>query len=324
MKRIAVVILVAGLALTACTKTKVVDLPALSESPVIASPTPSATAGGCAHAAGESTVTFDGRNVVIALPKPSAKPRGVVVALHGYNGEAQDFATYTGLDKQAPAAGFVALFPQGAITSAGEPGWNYVPKASIGEDDVAYIDAMLAHYKASLCLDLSDLIVTGWSDGADMSVTYACHGKIKPAGILMVAAATGATAGCRAGAVAYVHGTADPIEPYKGGAIDDRQGYGDIRSLSAEAMTQSWVSILHCQALKDLGDSPESHVDTSVAAKCDGGGYVDLFTIEGGGHPWPSSTYDVDSAFGPTNHTFMTTKTVISMLRGVVPKPAVD
>ena len=287
-----------------------------SASPVPVQPgSPQPIATGCAQPANEYADRFEERNVVVAVPGPSSgtgeRGRPVVVALHGYNGQAQDFAAYTGLDAAARAAGVVAIFPQGSSTSAGGSGWNYPRHAQVGADDVGFLDRLLAKYQTQLCLDLTRVVVTGWSDGADMAVSYACHGKIALRGILMVAAATGGTRACHARSVVYVHGTADPIEPYNGGGVDNRPGYGNQKSLGAQAMTKSWADAMQCAAPTNSGSAP---VTAQTYAACRGGGQVALYSIQGGGHPWPSARYDINAKYGPTNHTYKTNLAVLALL----------
>lgn len=255
---------------------------------------------------------------MVALPRPTSPPpatgRGVVLALHGYQGDAADFATYSRLATTAPAAGVVAIFPQGA----GQPaGWNYPQRTTVGGDDVAFLDAVLTQLRITLCADLSRVALTGWSDGADMAVTYACFGHHPLRGLLAVAAASGpdqtkAKETCLPRSVVYVHGTADPVESYQGGSQDSRPGYGGGISVGPKEATRRWAGQLTCPAFAHSPTRNSLTVDT--AKPCKAGGLVKLITVEGGGHGWPGSSYDIGAQYGPTNHTLNTAAEVLALL----------
>lgn len=306
------------LAAAACSKTTTTTAPPSASPPLAATqsasphPSPSPRPSTCQSPAGTYRKQVDGRQVVIELPKSSSQSRRpVVVALHGYQGDAADFASYTGLAARASALGVVALFPQGVGSPAG---WNYPRSRQLPADDVAFLDSMLGQLAPELCLDLGRLVVTGWSDGADMAVTYGCWGQHRLRGLVAVSAGTGPRQeSCHTRSVTYVHGTADPIEPYSGGGADGRAGYGGARSVSPRQATQQWAERLQCKPFAARPSAPET--STEQAPGCRNGGTVGFVTIQGGGHGWPSSTYDISAtSYGPTNHTFDTDGAILALL----------
>lgn len=264
-------------------------------------PSPTPAAAGCAHTGKLYADRVNGRRVLVQVPSAASQLNGkyrVIVALHGYNGEAQEFLRYTGLDHPRYNA-VVVLAPQGLKSPSGGNGWNFGRTSAYPADDVAFIDAMLEHYKTSLCLQLDRVSVAGWSDGADMAVTYACHATHQVGNVWAVAAAYAPGTPCaKVSNVHLIHGEKDPIEPYNGGSVDNRAGVPHERSQSAPQMLDQWARVQDCAPKRSPSQDHDSY--TSSASGCINNGQVSLTTYPEGGHPWPGATYAIDAQYGPT------------------------
>src|SRR3954453_23564489 len=128
--------------------------PVRTSSPPTTPPTTPAVAGGARcpeHAPGTSvrTVSVGGvtRSYLLAIPAQEG-PRPVVIDYHGYQQSARQQDAYTGLSAEGVREGFVVLTPDGY---GGQ--WNFVRRAAVGPDDVAFADAMLSDAATHACLD---------------------------------------------------------------------------------------------------------------------------------------------------------------------------
>lgn len=266
-----------------------------------ASPSPS-RAVPCQQPGRVYSDTVEGRRVIVRIPNAPSHLAGmhrVILALHGYSGEAQDFLRYTSLDGESRYSQ-VVLAPQGLPSPSGGAGWNFGRTPAYPADDVAFLDRLLDHYSGSLCLDLTRVAVAGWSDGADMAVTYSCHSTHTIEHMWAVAAAYAPNATCpHVRNVHLIHGKRDPIEPYEGGSQDNRAGVPHQRSQSAVQMLDQWARVQGCEKPVAYPGTHEPGTHLDVAARCTTGATVGLLSFDEGGHPWPGATYEIDAKYGP-------------------------
>jgi poly(3-hydroxybutyrate) depolymerase len=136
-------------------------------------------------------------------------PLPLVFVFHPRDGTIQDAERF-GIQDAAVAAGDKAIFvfPQ-ALSRGGAVGWAL----GCGDYDVQLFDAMAAATEAEECVDTHRIFSTGFSWGADMTITTGCcRGNLVRA--IAPTSGTGwGVGGCTAQRPAYrvTIGTADPI-----------------------------------------------------------------------------------------------------------------
>jgi polyhydroxybutyrate depolymerase len=80
------------------------------------------------------------------------------------------------------------------------------------------------------------------------------------------------------------HGTADPIVPYEGGAVN-AQGFTGMATPDVKATAAKWAAHNGCVGSGALRVAPD--VVRTTWKRCAADGDVVLYTIAGGGHTWP-------------------------------------
>lgn len=202
----------------------------------------------------------------------------LVLNMHGYLDNPVHQQEWSAMEDTADAYGFAMAFPAGLNNS-----WN--AGACCGQsmsgavDDVGFLLAVIEDVKATACIDAKRVYATGMSNGGFMSHRLACEAADTIAAIAPVAGVLGIPEeDCnpsRPVPVMHFHGTADFIVPYGGG----------IGFRSVAETIQIWMGKDGCT------DEPaevfaQDDVTCTAASMCDGDGYVELCTIEGGGHCW--------------------------------------
>ena len=86
--------------------------------------------------------------------------------------------------------------------------------------------------------------------------------------------------------VLYIHGTKDPVVPYKGGKLFGK------RIFSHEEIIKKWIALDHCNPKPAITNIPDAaHDGTSIVKEeyddAENGLKVISYTINNGGHTWP-------------------------------------
>jgi polyhydroxybutyrate depolymerase len=261
----------------------VLDLPAQSP------PTPASDLAGEPRTL---QVNGESRRYFLYMPEsaPVRRPAALVLVFHGGGGQASGIAPHTGFSRLAEREGFVVAYPQG-VNGRWNDGRGIVGAT---HDDVGFIRALLDTLGREIGIDPGRVYATGISNGAMFSYRLACDLPGMLAAVAPVAGAMPAdlAAGCEATAPVSViafQGTADPLMPYEGGGVALRRG----RVLSAERSVAFWGTVAGCAAAPTRTDEPDrvtdgTRVRLSAFTECQGSRAVELYTIEGGGHTWPS------------------------------------
>lgn len=166
------------------------------------------------------TMEVDGTTREYILDVPSdydpSQPYRLVFGWHPLGGSADQVArgAYYGLEGEADGSAiFVA--PEGLPFQGSNLGW-----ANTGGRDIAFLEAMLARFRAELCIDESRIFSTGFSFGGMMSFAVGCamNGMMRAiapmAGNIQV---SGCENGSRPVAVMGFHGTEDTVVSIEGG-----------------------------------------------------------------------------------------------------------
>jgi polyhydroxybutyrate depolymerase len=225
---------------------------------------------------------------------PAQGPRPLVVALHGNNGTAEDFARATQLPELADQEGALVLFPQGAGRE--RPSWHAGPGCcgEAGEqalDDVAYLDAALGAARRRWSVDR--VLGVGFSNGGMMLQRWVCEGEQVPDALVVAAAPVliPACARARPTPLRVYAGTADERIPLLGGQGDRaNRSYPSLRETLA-----FWWGVNGCERRGEratVGDT------TCEALRC--GAPLVACVVEGFGHAWPGGRNAPNTQAGAT------------------------
>lgn len=184
-----------------------------------------------ASAEGGSVLTVGGaRPATVVLPSAvtPAKPRAMVLLLHGYTGSGAQMRAYLGWESLAAARDVVLVFADGTLQGGDGPRfWNATDAccnfAGSAVDDAQYLADLVDSVTAVTPIDRTRVYLAGHSNGAFMSFAAACTHADVFAAVVAVAGATFAKAAeCKPSkpvSVLAVHGTADGTVSPAGGTI---------------------------------------------------------------------------------------------------------
>jgi polyhydroxybutyrate depolymerase len=227
-------------------------------------------------------------------------PAPLVIMLHGGGGNIAR-ARHVGFDKLGAREGFVTVYPQSMAKN-----WVDGRRAVLFErmdpaiDDVAFIAKLIDRLVASRVADPGRVYVTGVSNGGMMSFRLACALADRLAAVAPVIASMPAPlardcAPARPLALLVIAATADRLVPYSGGRVAPMLPPDRGRVLSIAGTMAVWRRNNGCAgpgrrvSLPDRVRGDRSHVIVERASGCAKDAPVILYTIEGGGHTWPST-----------------------------------
>jgi polyhydroxybutyrate depolymerase len=241
----------------------------------------------------------------------SAQPLPVVFSFHGFLSNPESQALISGWHKLAAQEGFLLVYPQGQ---------KFPQRWDSGEtwgdsdvNDVQFFRDMLEDLSSVATVDRSRVYVNGFSNGGGMTVRLGCEAADLMAAMGTVAAAVVSMEDCtpsRSVPVMAFHGTSDPVVEYEGGDMRGwllrwAAGVTDAPTyfVGAEDWTATWAESNGCQPTPEA-ISPQGAASGVRYTGCDAGAEVILYTIDGGGHAWPSgwpiplvgkTTHDIDA-----------------------------
>ena len=223
-------------------------------------------------------------------------PVPLVVLLHGYTSSGAGQDAYFGLSKLVDRYGFIMVAPDGTEEASEKKPrfWNASPSCCNFQrstvDDSAYLAALIARVKSSHKIDPKRVFLIGHSNGGFMAYRMAHEHS---GTIAAIASLAGADQGGPAGGapqpvhVLQIHGTADTVIRYDGGAFRGGEGHPGAR-----ASVEAWAGRNGCAiAGETVGTldleaklaGAESEV-VRYTSGCKAGGSAELWTIAGGGH----------------------------------------
>jgi polyhydroxybutyrate depolymerase len=260
----------------------------------------------------DGVLQFGGASRQYTLHVPagySGQPSALVFSMHGFLSNYTEQQTLTGFSALADREGFLVVYPNGA--GANMLAWNAgdcCEYTDTGRDDVGFIGALIDEIGRSACVDLNRVYATGYSNGGFLSHRLACELGNRIAAIATVAGVLGippeACNPPRPVSVLQLHGSADLVVPYPGGVPAGWEmsfpGVTPPQFRSAEATRDFWASKNGC-ALQLAPGVTSGEVACNAYAACAGDSRVELCTIDGGGHTWPSG--DHSTIGGPLNAT---------------------
>jgi polyhydroxybutyrate depolymerase len=249
-----------------------------------------ASAGGATRACsgvaapGRSTLrvsTPDGvRRALIQVPARAGRAAPLVLAFHGTGGTGPFMAGYSGLGRVAERAGFVVAYPSAQEASES---WS-LAEDDLGRDDLVLTDAVIDRLVSAGCVDPARVYAVGVSNGGGFAMRLGCEQSDRIAAVVAVAGGYGSLPPCRPDrpvSVLEIHGTADPVVPYRG---KPPAGAGAVLPLM-----RAWARDDGCRAV------PRRAVVAPRVTRldwddCSAGAAVAHLRIAGGTHQWPGAT----------------------------------
>ena len=175
--------------------------------------------------------SFDGRDIILYVPLllPAQGQRGMVVALHGGGGNAQNIKDHLKMDGVAEKYGFIVAYLNGSDASARLPGkmkaWN-AGNGCCGEpyktkvDDVGYISDAVHYLARKYGVNPKRVFGIGHSNGAMMTETLMCETDLYQSAISLAGSLMTEVDSCpaaRGKTILAIHGMADANVPPGGG-----------------------------------------------------------------------------------------------------------
>jgi len=231
------------------------------------------------------------RNYVVVVPPATAKPRSMLIVLHGVNGRGANMRAM-GFEPSAAANGTVVVYPDalGGSWNDGRVGMEPMQPGMV-TDDIAFLRALIDEMVSRANVDATRVAIAGFSNGAMMASRVACDMSDRVRGVALV----GGTAGTnyaqvclptRSVPIVEVHGTSDPIVPYVGGKVADNQGRKRGSVLSVVDFVSFWSGTCHCSGTRETPIKAALAVTMVEAQGCTPGSPVVHYRVAGGAHEW--------------------------------------
>ena len=259
--------------------------------------------------------SFEGQKRAYLLHLPSGydkkKPLPLVVALHYYTGTGRAEAEQTGFSAKADEERFIVAYPDGPIPGPTGLSWDiwHNPRDKQGSGDVAFVRELIRRLSARFAVDPKRIYVSGMSQGGMVAHLVGCElssviAAIAPVGAFLTAQPRSADPV----SVLIIHGTADPVVPYRGGTLGggtQRRGGGPRRGgrgrtqgagggrlpIPPVSETASiWVAHNGCSPKAKKTQQGKVIKELYTGGKA--GTEVAVYTIVGGGHDWPGDRND--------------------------------
>lgn len=238
------------------------------------------------------TLTVNGLERTYLLHVPSGLNSGqsvpLVFVFHGFEEDNNYARQYTGLDAIAGANGFIVAYPNGSGQS-GSLSWNaggccgYAVANKV--DETAFVRSMIADVGTLVTVDPKRIYAVGFSNGALLSYRLACEmsdtfAAVAPvAGVLLFDPCQPA----QHVALIDVHGTKDTVVPFDGGGRNPVSGQ-PFPSVSGSV--EAWAKLDGCTGTPQVEQN--GLATHTTYGSCADGKSVELYTITGNGHSWPS------------------------------------
>ena len=180
-----------------------------------------------AIAAPQQIVVGGNRPVTVQLPLDVTKPSPLLIMLHSASTSGAQQERYMKLAPEAKKLGMIYIAPDGTVGSDGRRVWNAAKsccqKSGTPVDDIAYINSLIDEIAKKVPVDQSRIYLVGHSNGAFMSIAFACEtGRV--AAVVSLAGAMDEDFTCatpKPFAFLQIHGTADSTIKYGGGALNN-------------------------------------------------------------------------------------------------------
>lgn len=235
--------------------------------------------------AGKQTITtqWDGqaREYVVYIPQSYTGTTAVplLMVIHGAHNTPGLAESWSQMDPIADENGFIIIYPAGL--DCWNVGGTVLPGCSAADDDVGFLNNVIAEVESQSCIDTERVYVTGISNGSMMAQYMGCHFTDTFAAAGGVAAAGGCTPS-RPLPFFYVLGTADDIVGWDNGAN-----------------ALNWAKRNNCNTTTPVTVYDQDTNTCIVYQDCDAGVEVEFCTVTGMPHCWPDNCYQGPGGYQP-------------------------
>ncbi|OYQ49737.1 alpha/beta hydrolase family esterase [Flavobacterium aurantiibacter] len=186
------------------------------------------------------TVNSVSRKYLVYRPAGMTSVKAVVMVLHGGGGAGvgvSELGTHplSVFRNLADQEKFLVIYPEGSSDIQGNPGWNDCRSDDFSGsqgDDITFLKQLNAQLVSELAINASKMFLTGTSNGALMTYSYAFQ---FPETIKAIAVSSGnlpefpESGVCTTGSsiplpILLTHGTSDPAMPANGGCVANLGG----------------------------------------------------------------------------------------------------
>lgn len=241
------------------------------------------------------------RSYYIHAPAGLQPNAPLVIMLHGAGGSGKHAAESYGWLRKADEARFLLIAPDASTALPNQEAsflrnpraWNDGSGRGgpniTASDDIGFLRALIDEAARTHGIDRKRVYVSGFSSGSSMTQRVGVDMTNEVAAIAPVAGYLSARAPTlsRGMPVIYLLGDADPLAPYKGGAVEHPWGKRVDFMEPAGLIPARWAGFNGCPASSTT--RPYDGVYLERWQNCRDGVEVAFYTIEGMGHHWPGS-----------------------------------
>jgi len=251
----------------------------------------------------EKTIEVDSRSRTYLVFSPR-RARGLlplVVMMHGGGGNARQMELYTQFNRIAAREGFIICYPQGV-----EKNWNdgrgveFLPAQKEKVDDVKFIREMVAAIGKEFELDKSRIFATGISNGGFMSHRLAADAADLFVGIAPVVGGmpepiSASFEPAKPISIFIIQGDADPLVPYKGGAVGNNPRKPRGIALPTSETIAKYLKANGISGEGKVSMLPDKDTADGVTTQATiyptgrDGAKVQVYLLKNGGHAWPGT-----------------------------------
>ena len=259
------------------------------------------------------SIVFDGinREYLVYIPESydGSEEYPVLFSFHGGSGYANDFINTNDMRPIADTAGFIAVYPQGAIDYDGAGSTSWIHKAPTEHDDIFFVEAIIDTLSLEYSIDQSRIYACGYSEGAILSYELGCRLNNKIAAFVAVSGSMledyyrddiygwGPCSPVHPTGMMLIPGTIDqnPHSTYEGLSFSDMPLY-----MSANGITNYWSNYNNTDINPIITDVVNSSTNdgSTVERKqwLNGDNCVSVqeLKVVNGDHDWPGSFGNMD------------------------------
>ena len=251
------------------------------------------------------------RTYEIFVPPDEGGTLPLLIFFHGRGSTGAAFQNVTRLDDIALRERFVVVYPNGFGTDQGwADGSGNTVADEFGINDVLFTNTLIDHISERLLINQNRVYVAGFSQGGMMTQTLACFLSNRIAAVLTVGATpySAFTQECfveRTLPMMFIIGTEDPSFPFNGSAL----------TVAVPEIMEFWARRFDCARDPVVENLPDTEDDSTTVVRdtylgCD----LILYTIEGGGHTWPGSSFAFDPAFGTVSREINASEVIVEFM----------
>ncbi len=241
------------------------------------------------------------RSYQLHLPDALRTDRAVplVLVFHGSGADGTSMERFSKFSALADREGFIVAYPD-----AFSHEWNdgreasIIPSQAAHVDDVAFVDAMITAIGKVHLLDEQRIFAAGFSNGGIFAHYLAAQLSHRLAAIAPVSGGLAEPLlpyfkPSMPVSVCMIHGAADRLVPYNGGEVDV-QDHGRIIGMAKTASLWGERDETFAAPMTDVlpTTTPNDHRQVTCTRwpSSKNGAEIVLYTIEGGGHGWPTES----------------------------------